>query len=74
MLNTADLGKVLKRFAAMPWRMPDAVQLFLMDQEESFFRLWMLRDGTLADVPMPGPSENDDDFWSPWWRDQHPGI
>jgi len=73
-LNTADLGKVRERFAAVPWRMPNAVQLFLMDQEESFFRVWMLRDGAPVEVPMPGPYEEDDEFWSAWFRDQHPGV
>ena len=63
-LNTADLDKVRARFAAIPWRTPNAVQLFLMDQEQSFFRLWMLRDGELQEILIPGPGENDDDFWS----------
>lgn len=34
-LNHADLVQVLDRFAVMPWRVPNALQLMLMDQEES---------------------------------------
>jgi hypothetical protein len=62
-LNHADLEKVRARFAAMPWQVPNAVQLMLMDQEECFFRLWMIRDGQLYQVPLPGPYEDEDEFW-----------
>jgi hypothetical protein len=62
-LNHADLDKVRDRFAAMPWREPNAVQLMLMDQEEAFFRIWMIRDCQLCEVPLPPPYENDDAFW-----------
>ena len=62
-LNTADLSKVLARFAAIPWRIPNAVQLFLMDQEESYFRVWMIRDGRLVQLGTPPPDEDDAEFW-----------
>ena len=44
-LNHADLGALLERFGSTPWRVPAAVQLLVMDQEQMFFRLWMIRDG-----------------------------
>lgn len=45
-LNHADLDAVVAKFAVLPWRTPAAAQLLVMDQEESYFRLWMLREGT----------------------------
>jgi hypothetical protein len=62
-LNTADLDKVREHFAGLPWQLPNAVQLFMLDQEQSFFRLWMLRDGALREVVMPPRVEDDDGFW-----------
>lgn len=44
-LNGADLAAVVVQFAGIRWRFPGNVQLFLMDQEESHFRVWMLSDG-----------------------------
>ncbi|MCP2257529.1 hypothetical protein LX15_001214 [Streptoalloteichus tenebrarius] len=46
-LNHADLDAVLDRVAAIPWRCPHSVRVFLMDQEQMFFRVWMFRDGRL---------------------------
>jgi hypothetical protein len=40
------------------------VQLFLMDQEEAYFRIWMIRDGELRQYAPLKPGENDEDFWS----------
>ncbi|WP_328443839.1 hypothetical protein OG780_01560 [Streptomyces sp. NBC_00386] len=39
------------------------VQLFVMDQEESFFRLWMIRGGKLRQFAPLEPSEEDEAFW-----------
>jgi hypothetical protein len=61
-LNHADLNAIRKRFAKIPWRVPNAVQLFLMDQEEFYFRVWMIRDGELRQYAPLKPGENDDDF------------
>lgn len=44
-LNHADLDALVAHFGSVPWHTPDAVQLFVMDQEQSFFRVWMIRDG-----------------------------
>ena len=63
-LNGADLDVVRQHFAAIPWRVPSAVQLFVMDQEQLFFRVWMIRDGRLRQYSPDGPDENDEGFWS----------
>ena len=44
-LNHADLAAVVERFGSLSWRHPSAAQLLLMDQEESYFQLWMIRNG-----------------------------
>jgi hypothetical protein len=62
-LNHADLDAVVKHFGSVAWRKPNAVQLFLMDQEQSFFRVWMIRDGALQQYAPTSPGEEDDDFW-----------
>jgi len=62
-LNHADLSAVRRHFAEIPWCLPNAVQLFLMDQEEFYFRVWMIRDGELCQYAPLKPGENDDDFW-----------
>ncbi|MGC4815182.1 hypothetical protein ACLQ29_32115 [Micromonospora sp. DT228] len=45
------------------WHHPSAVQLLVMDQEESFFRVWMIRDGALRQYAPSSPDEEDDEFW-----------
>lgn len=62
-LNHADLDAVRQRFFETPWREPHAAQLFVMDQEEAFFRLWMIRGGELRQFTPLLPSENDEDFY-----------
>ncbi|WP_214108145.1 hypothetical protein [Acrocarpospora catenulata] len=62
-LNHADLRAVLDHIARMPWRHPNALQVFVMDQEESFFRVWMLRDGELRQFTPAKPDEEDPDFY-----------
>lgn len=64
-LNDADQNAVRDYFATIPWCVPNAVQLFLMDQEEFFFRVWMIRDGQLRQYAPLEPDENDDCFLSP---------
>jgi hypothetical protein len=60
-LNHADLDAVIAKFASLPWQVPAAAQLFVMDQEQSYFRLWMLRDGQAHQyAPAPPP---DDTSW-----------
>lgn len=62
-LNHCDLAALRKRVAETPWREPNIVQLFVMDQEESFFRLWMIRGGELRQFAPLEPSEEDADFY-----------
>jgi hypothetical protein len=58
-LNHADLPALLKRVQELPWKHPGCVQVFLMDQEESYFRLWMIREGELRQyAPEPDPSDD----------------
>ncbi|MFG2525700.1 squamosa promoter-binding protein 15 [Streptomyces sp. NPDC048527] len=68
-LNHADLVALRSRVEAAPWQEPNAVQLLVMDQEESFFRLWMIREGSLAQYAPLAPSEEDVDFYRERWRD-----
>ncbi|WP_432158936.1 MULTISPECIES: hypothetical protein [unclassified Streptomyces] len=63
-LDHADLDALRRRFAETPWRQPNAVQLLVQDQEESFFRLWMIRGGELRQYAPLEPSEEDDEFYA----------
>jgi hypothetical protein len=62
-LNHAYVVAVVEQFGRMPWRKPHAVQLFLMTQEELFFRVWMIRDGEPRQYAPGSPLEDDDAFW-----------
>ncbi|MFH8656683.1 PQQ-binding-like beta-propeller repeat protein [Streptomyces afghaniensis] len=62
-LNHCDLDALRKRVAETPWREPNVVQLLVMDQEESFFRLWMIRGGELRQYAPLTPSEEDAGFY-----------
>jgi hypothetical protein len=48
----------------MPWAAPGAVQVLLMDQEQSYFRLWMIRNGRMAQFA-PAP-QSEGDLEQPW--------
>jgi hypothetical protein len=58
-LNGGDLALVRQHFAAIPWNNPNSAQLLIQDQEEFFFRLWMIRDGRLQEYAPERPQEND---------------
>jgi hypothetical protein len=62
-LNHADLDALLARIRATPWRYPHQVQVFLMDQEESCFRLYMFRDGTWSQYAPPPLDSDDQHAW-----------
>ncbi|WP_431727377.1 hypothetical protein [Verrucosispora sp. TAA-831] len=63
-LNHADLDTLLTHIRTMPWRYPQRVQVFLMDQEESYFRLYMCRDGVWQQyAPLPPPDADDQHAW-----------
>lgn len=61
-LNHADLDAVLDQVREIAWRCPNVVQVFMMDQEEMFFRVWMLRDGKLQQYAPTSPDEEGEDF------------
>lgn len=62
-LNHADLAAVVEHFGSLAWHNPNAVQLFAMDQAESFFRVWMIRNGAVRQYAPSSPDEEDDEFW-----------
>jgi hypothetical protein len=62
-LNHADLDAVRQRFFETPWREPNAAQLFMMDQDEGSFRLWMIRGAELRQFAPLVPSEDDGAFY-----------
>jgi hypothetical protein len=62
-LNHADLDAVRQRFFETPWREPNAAQLFVMDQDEGFFRLWMVRGDELQQFAPLVPSEDEEVFY-----------
>ncbi|MCP2337628.1 hypothetical protein [Actinomadura rupiterrae] len=62
-LNHADLRALLERVRGTAWRVPNALQLFIMDQEQSYFRLWMLRDGRVQQYAPTHPDEDTDAFY-----------
>jgi hypothetical protein len=52
------------RIRETPWRFPGRVQVFLKDQEQSYFRLYMFRDGAWNQcAPAPPPDADDQHAW-----------
>ncbi|MCZ1005602.1 hypothetical protein [Streptomyces lydicus] len=62
-MHHADLDALKQRVFETPWREPNLVQLLVMDQEEGFFRLWMIRDNELRPFAPQQPNEQDDGFY-----------
>ncbi|MFC6012659.1 squamosa promoter-binding protein 15 [Nocardia lasii] len=56
-LNHADIPALLTKVAEFAWLEPDTVQLFLMDQGDICFQVWMIRDGVLAQYAPMEPRE-----------------
>ena len=61
-LNHADLNAVVEKVGQMPWREPGLVQLFVKDQEEAYFRFWMIINGKMTQLV---PSSISDDGIDP---------
>ncbi|MFF0201460.1 squamosa promoter-binding protein 15 [Streptomyces sp. NPDC005017] len=59
-LNHADLDALGQRVFETSWREPNQVQLLVMDQEEGFFRLWMIRGNELRRFAPLEPNEEDE--------------
>ena len=64
-LNHADIDELVARVGRTAWRVPFAVQLFVLDQEQDFFRVWMFRDGGFRQLVPDRPYEEDPDFYPP---------
>ncbi|MEU3655179.1 hypothetical protein AB0E67_20680 [Streptomyces sp. NPDC032161] len=45
---------LLRHLESLPWPDPRMVQVLIHDEEDDVFGLWMMRDGALAEVPLPG--------------------
>ena len=58
--NHADVEAIVDNFASFPWRHANVAQLFIKDQDQDYFRVWMIVDGraTLL-TPIP-PAGRDD--------------
>ena len=62
-LNHADLDAFKQRVFETPWREPNLVQLLMMDQQEGYFRMWMIRDNELRQFAPLQPNEEDAGFY-----------
>ncbi len=63
-MNWADVPAVLAHIASMPWQKPESVQVLVCDQEDPYFRLYMIRGGEMRQfAPAPPP---DDAGRLPW--------
>lgn len=49
-LNHADLTALVARLERTRWKYPEFVQLFVMDQEEAYFRVWMFHGAKLRQI------------------------
>ena len=47
-LNHADEPAILKHLSRQPWAEPDGVQILLRNEDDHWYRMYMLRDGTLT--------------------------
>ncbi|MFI9601412.1 hypothetical protein ACIHCX_16250 [Streptomyces sp. NPDC052043] len=45
---------LLRHLESLAWPDPASVQVLIHDEEDDCFGLWMMRDGVLAEVPIPG--------------------
>jgi hypothetical protein len=58
-LNRVDLAGMLAHIEGVAWREPEGLQVFVQDQEEFWFQVWMFEEGRLrAQIrPRREPSE-----------------
>lgn len=57
-LNHADLTALVAQIERVAWKHPEFVQLFVMDQEQVYFRVWMFRGPKLRQIA-PGAREQE---------------
>lgn len=62
-VNHANLDALKQRVFEMPWCEPHLVQLLVMDQEEGFFRMWMIRGSELRQFAPLQPNEKGEGFY-----------
>lgn len=69
---------LLKQLESLPWPRPETVQVLIHDEEDDCFGLWMIHDGALVEVPLPGsqrfydlelPNQDFDPSPGYLWRD-----
>jgi hypothetical protein len=48
--NHLDIDAMLKHFGSLDWAWPELAQIFIMEQEESTFCIYMFKDGSLQRV------------------------
>jgi hypothetical protein len=59
---------LLRHLESLAWPQPASVQVLIHDEEDDCFGLWMMRDGVLAELPVPGhrrlhgPAPKTDEF------------
>ncbi|GAA1351668.1 hypothetical protein [Streptomyces beijiangensis] len=59
---------LLRHLESLAWPNPTSVQVLIHDEEDDCFGLWMMRNGVLAEVPLPGhrrlhpPAPTTDEF------------
>ncbi|MFJ6617808.1 squamosa promoter-binding protein 15 [Kitasatospora sp. NPDC091335] len=56
-LNHADLSGLVARVERITWEEPRFVQLFVMDQDEQYFRVWMFHGTELRQLVPEGREE-----------------
>ncbi|MFD8749763.1 hypothetical protein ACFV0O_02060 [Kitasatospora sp. NPDC059577] len=45
---------LLRHLESLAWPHPASVQVLIHDEEDDCFGLWMMREGVLTEVPLPG--------------------
>ncbi|MFE4356896.1 hypothetical protein [Kitasatospora sp. NPDC056800] len=45
---------LLRQLESLAWPHPESVQVLIHDEEDDCYGLWMMRDGALTEVPIPG--------------------
>ncbi|MFE6049227.1 hypothetical protein ACFQ6N_00540 [Kitasatospora sp. NPDC056446] len=45
---------LLRHLESLAWPHPESVQVLIHDEEDDCFGLWMMQEGVLTEVPLPG--------------------
>lgn len=59
-LNLADLSAIVENVAAAPWEYPDYAQLWLRDEDDLSFSMWMFQGGLLRRLTVDNDSLDED--------------